>query len=72
MGGVDEALEIIGAAQVGADRVQVEGPVTMVASVGVCQDVSIPFKSLTLSSQFGYALSTTGVIQMASKPMPWM
>jgi hypothetical protein len=37
MGGVDEALEIIGGAQVGADRVQVEGPVAMVASVGVCQ-----------------------------------
>jgi hypothetical protein len=71
VGGGDEGLEVSGGTVVGVDGVDVFGPVTVVAAVGVYA-VLVGIDNGRLEMEEEELLSTTGVIQMESKPRPWM
>jgi hypothetical protein len=62
---LDKILQVILSSILGVDRIQILSPVTMVSSISVYRKLAI-----THTFQAVNSLSTIGVIQIASKPMP--
>lgn len=69
MGSIDETLEVSSRAEVRADAVEIAGPVAVVSARGVY--LYLVSASLNKGRELN-VLATMGVIQMASKPIPWM
>lgn len=79
MCGVDETLQVIRRAVVRVDGIEILRPIAMVAPITVCSEVSVsavhsssPCTTRGKAGQGKDSLVTTGVIQMASNPMPLM